>query len=81
MAAPEELCTIANADEFVRDKVTVLWRRTAAIAGDDWLKRRAPCVDWTAPDPSWNPYAKHISPRNFVRDKEWLTPPSRFGNL
>jgi hypothetical protein len=46
---PTKLCEIAKADPIVKRKVGLVWRRVAAVMGDELLRQSAPCVDWLAP--------------------------------
>jgi len=47
MTSPDELCELARADEVVRAKAAIIWRRVARAVGDDgFLRARARCVDW-----------------------------------
>ena len=84
MTKPDALCVIAAADPVVRDKVELVWERVTAIAGDRFLRRRAPCVDWIdrpatpTPAPQGEPVHRDPSFRNpSLVDQQWLRPPSR----
>ena len=46
MSRPDALCALAADDPVLREKVTLLWNRVAALDGDQFLHRRAPCVNW-----------------------------------
>ncbi len=46
MARPDELCELAQSDPIVRVKTEIIWHRVAAVAGDEFLRARASCVDW-----------------------------------
>ena len=43
-----EYCEIAHSDPIVQAKVALVWLRVAAITGDAFLRKHAPCVDWVA---------------------------------
>jgi hypothetical protein len=59
MARPDTLCEIAQADPIVQAKVAMIWLRVAAITGDAFLRKHAPCVDWVSrelgPQPATGP--------------------------
>lgn len=44
MGHPEHLCAITAADPVVKKKAAVVWRRFAAVVGDAFLERHAPCL-------------------------------------
>lgn len=44
MGRPTELCAIADADPIVKKMAAVVWRRFAAVVGDAFLKKHAPCL-------------------------------------
>jgi hypothetical protein len=46
MARSTELCAFAATDPIVAAKAALVWRRVAAIAGEQFLRDHAPCVDW-----------------------------------
>ena len=48
MARPDALCEIAATDPIVQAKVAMIWLRVAAITGDAFLRKHAPCVDWVS---------------------------------
>lgn len=44
MGQPAKLCEIAEGDPVVARKATEVWRRLAAVAGDAFMLRQAPCL-------------------------------------
>ncbi|NVB78560.1 MAG: hypothetical protein HOV81_09220 [Kofleriaceae bacterium] len=81
MSAPDELCTIARDDQIVRTKVELVWRRVAALVGDEFMRARAPCVDWI--ERRSEPRTTGIVGGAWIRSgigitrQQWLRPPAR----
>lgn len=46
MSHADRLCEYAKTDSIVAAKTTLVWRRMAAVGGDAFLRRQAPCIDW-----------------------------------
>ncbi len=46
MSHSDRLCEYATTDPIVAAKTTLVWRRVAAVGGDAFLRRQAPCIDW-----------------------------------
>ena len=45
MAHPDDLCEMAKADEVLRAKLAIVWRRAAALMGtNSFMRAAAPCV-------------------------------------
>lgn len=82
MSAPDELCTIARDDQIVRTKVQLVWRRVAALVGDEFMRARAPCVDWIE-RPRREPQTSGFVGGAWIRRdagtprSQWLRPPAR----
>ena len=46
MSHADRLCEYAKADPIIAEKTKLVWRRMAAVGGDAFLRRQAPCIDW-----------------------------------
>lgn len=44
MGRPTDLCSIAATDAVVKKKTALVWRRFAAVVGEPFLRKHAPCV-------------------------------------